>query len=44
MKILKKQIKDLQNQIITLNSKLESLQNVSTFQKIKSIFIKSDEH
>ncbi|HCD10061.1 MAG TPA: hypothetical protein DEQ01_06960, partial [Thermoanaerobacter sp.] len=41
---LKKQIKDLQNQIITLNSKLESLQNVSTFQKIKSIFIKSDEH
>lgn len=41
---LKKQIKDLQNQIITLNSKLEALQNVSTFQKIKSIFIKSDEN
>ncbi|HHW57720.1 MAG TPA: hypothetical protein GXX15_08675 [Clostridia bacterium] len=40
---LKKQIKDLQNQIIILNSKLENTQNTSTFQKIKSLFIKEED-
>lgn len=41
---LKKQIKDLQSQIIILNTKFENLQNSSTLQKIKSIFIKNDKY
>ncbi|KUK09341.1 MAG: hypothetical protein XD49_0642, partial [Caldanaerobacter subterraneus] len=40
---LKRQIKDLQNQVLILNSKLESIKNATTFQKIKSLFIKEED-